>query len=518
MKPLWIVASVALAAFLFVRRTKLGRIELGAGAVAAVAALAYGLGAFELPNIEHLVEDLGQALGPWTYLLVAVMAFLETGAFVGLLVPGETVILVGGLVAGQGEISIYVLIPLIWICAVAGDVTSFLLGRRLGRDFMIRHGPRVKITEERFEQVERFFDRHGGKAILLGRFIGLVRAVAPFIAGSSGMPLRRFLPYDIVGAGLWGATFALLGFIFWRSFDRVAEWAGRGAFALGTTIVVVGGSIYAYRWLRVPENRTKAHAWLHTQAERPLLRPLARVVRPVVWRGIVPLWRIVSGPLRFTGGRLTPGNLGLELTTLVAVTAVGGYAATAIALGVGDEGPTKTDTRAADMADDVGDWLVDVAEFVTHLGDTGVVIWGVLSACVLLISWRRPIEAATIASGLVLTYIGVHLMKDAIDRPRPSGGLVETSGSSLPSGHAAYALAWVAIAVAFWRGVPYFAGRAATLIVGIAVAAAVGLSRVVLDVHYFTDVLAGWGLGAAAFGVCGIAGLVVGFMRQTEGR
>ena len=62
---------------------------------------------------------------------------------------------------------------------------------------MERHGPRVKITEERLQSVEGFFDRHGGKAILLGRFVGLVRAVAPFLAGSSHMPLRRFIPYDV---------------------------------------------------------------------------------------------------------------------------------------------------------------------------------------------------------------------------------------------------------------------------------------------------------------------------------
>ena len=131
------------------------------------------------------------------------LAFLETGAFIGLLAPGETAMLLGGLVAGQGKIDVLTMIAIAWTAAVAGDVTSFFLGRRLGRGFLERHGPRVKITEERLQSVEGFFDRHGGKAILLGRFVGLVRAVAPFLAGSSGMPLRRFIPYDVIGAGLW---------------------------------------------------------------------------------------------------------------------------------------------------------------------------------------------------------------------------------------------------------------------------------------------------------------------------
>ncbi|HEU4657003.1 MAG TPA: DedA family protein, partial [Capillimicrobium sp.] len=261
MKPLPLVGALAVAAFVALRWRKIGLVERGGLILLAVALAVYSTGVVELPNVEHLIEDLGQALGPWTYLLVGVMAFLETGAFVGLVAPGETTILVGGVVAGQGEINLLALIALVWTCAVAGDVTSFLLGRRLGRGFLERHGPKVKITPERLLMVERFFDRHGGKAVLIGRFVGLIRAVAPFIAGSSRMPLRRFLPYDVIGAGLWGTTFCVLGYVFWQSFGTVADYAGRGAFALGTTIVVIVGIYVTVKWLRRPENRDKLHAW-----------------------------------------------------------------------------------------------------------------------------------------------------------------------------------------------------------------------------------------------------------------
>ena len=103
------------------------------------------------------------------------------------MLPGETVVILGGAVAGQGETSIVLTIGIVWVCAAAGDSVSFLLGRRLGRGFVMRHGPRVRITHERFARVEDYFSRHGGKTILVGRFIGLVRALAPFVAGSSGM-------------------------------------------------------------------------------------------------------------------------------------------------------------------------------------------------------------------------------------------------------------------------------------------------------------------------------------------
>lgn len=518
MKPLWLIGAIALAAFLWFRRRKLGKVELGIGIVVAIAAAVYSTGVIHLPNVEHLIEDLGQALGPWTYLLVGVMAFAETGAFIGLIAPGETTILVGGVVAGQGEINIFVLIALVWACAVAGDVTSFLLGRRLGREFLVKHGPRFKITEDRLHQVERFFDRHGGKAVLIGRFVGLIRAVAPFIAGSSGMPLRRFLPYDVIGAGLWGTTFCLLGYVFWQSFGTVADYAGRGALALGTVIVVVVGVVAAYRWLRVPDNRAKAHAWLHEQAERPVLRPLARVVRPVVYRVIVPAARALSGPARFTVDRFTPGDLGLEVTTLFAVAAVGSFAFFAFAFSVGPGEPLPfTDRRAVSIANDLyAAWLVDVAKAVSVLGSLPFVIGLCLVASLVLARWRAWLGIASLVVGTALVYAGVHITKNVVDRPRPTDALVDTAGSAYPSGHAAYAVAWVAVAVLLARFVPWLAGRAVTVVVGIVLAALVGLSRVYLHVHWWSDVVGGWGLAASIYALCGILALLVAFIGKNR--
>jgi len=276
------IFAVALAAFVIWRRRRLEPTLVAGGALVAVGAFVYSLGIVQFPDLEQLLIDVGERLGNWTYLLVGALAFLETGAFIGLIAPGETALLLGGLVAGQGQVDVLTMIAVVWACAVAGDLTSFFLGRRLGRAFMVKHGAKVQITEPRLEQVERFFDRHGGKAILIGRFVGLVRAVAPFMAGSSGMPLRRFVPYDVIGAGLWGSTFVVLGYVFWQSFSQLVDYAKKGAVALGAVIVLVVAIVWLIRWVRDPDNRERAREWMDRQAQRPALRPLVRVLSPLL--------------------------------------------------------------------------------------------------------------------------------------------------------------------------------------------------------------------------------------------
>lgn len=507
MKPVWLAGAALLAAFLVWRRRRLEPTLVAGGVLAVVAMAVYGAGLVEFPDLEHLLVDIGRTLGAWTYLLVGVMAFLETGAFVGLLAPGETTMLVGGLIAGQGEIEVLVLIGLAWACAVAGDVTSFILGRRLGRQFLVRHGPKVSITEERLRTVERFFDRHGGKAILVGRFVGLVRAIAPFLAGSSGMTLRRFVPYDIIGAGLWSSTFILLGFVFWHSFDTLLSYAKTGALALGTTITLVVAIVVAYRWLRVEEHRRELGAWLEVQAERPALRPVAAVVRPVA--------AALKRPAMFVWNRLTPGELGIELTTALAVVAVGSFAFLSNAITLRRRDFTVFDETALDTARELANaTLLDVAKVVTELGSLPVAATLVLVTCGLL-AWRGELRAAVaLVVGLILVYAAVHVTKAAYDRPRPPSAVVDAAGSAFPSGHSAYSVAWVACAVALTRALPTIGTRFAFVIVGIVVSAVVGLTRVYLRVHWLSDVTAGWGLGAAIFALCAIVALVVGFLRD----
>jgi membrane protein DedA with SNARE-associated domain/membrane-associated phospholipid phosphatase len=513
--PGWLASAVALGLYLVVRRRAHGRATLAAGALVAAGALLIGLGVVRLPNIEHLLADAGKALGAWTYLAVGILAFLETGAFIGLIAPGETTVIVGGLVAGQGRISLMVLIAIVWACAVLGDVTSYTLGRRLGRGFLVRHGARVKITEERLQQVEAFFERRGGMTILIGRFIGLVRAIAPFIAGASRMPLRKFLPYDVLGAGLWATTFCLLGYVFWRSFDKLTAWVSRGLFAFGLVVAVVVAIVFLIRVQRSPELQAKTRAWIDEQLERPMLRPLAPYLRGA-WRRIVqPLARLSQPPARFVWNRLTPGDLGLEVTTLLSLAAVGSFTFFLLGSELDERTLLVGDRVALDIADRLYAKPVrDVVVVVTALGSFPVVAVVVAATAVWAAVHRRYVEALVLPVAFLLTWLAVQVAKDAYGRPRPPDPHMSAAGMAYPSGHAAYSVAWVACAVVLVRAGSSFATRFAAVTAAVVLAVVIGASRVYLRVHYLSDVEGGWALATAIFALAGIVALVVGRLRQ----
>jgi undecaprenyl-diphosphatase len=455
-------------------------------------------------DLQGLLEDISNTLGAWTYLLVGVFAFAETGAFVGLVVPGETVMTLGGAVAGQGAIDVYLLIAIAWFCAWAGDTTSFFLGRRLGRSFVLTHGPRFGVSHERFEKVEDYFSRHGGKTIFIGRFLSLIRAFAPFIAGSSGMNYRAFVPYSILGTGLWATAHILIGYFFSRSIETAAEYAGKGAFLLGTLIVLVVGTVFITRHFRVPENRVAAVEWMQAHAATRWLVELGRRLRP---------------QMEFLWNRVTPGGtFGLEFTSLMATLAVAMFVLVAYVVVIGrDPGPTPGDQRAIDVVEHLhSGFLLAVSKIVSFLG-SGVFTWGLSAVCAVLLAIRRRwAEVGVLLAGMALTSIGFHEIKDAVDRPRPDDPLVDTAGSSFPSGHAAHSVLYIWLAVTIvLRLRPGMARASAVVAAGIVLTILVGLSRVYLNVHYFSDVAGGWALGAACFAFCAATALVITQVRQT---
>jgi undecaprenyl-diphosphatase len=476
----------------------------------AIAAAVVGFFVFrdELPdiNLEEIIKDLSEGLGEWTYLLVAVLAFLETGAFVGLVAPGEFTVMLGGAVAGQGDILLPLIMAITWIAAFSGDSVSFALGSRLGRGFLVRHGEKVRITDERLRQVEDYFARHGGKTIVIGRFIGLVRALAPFIAGTSGMGYRAFAPYSILGTGLWSATFVLIGYFASQSLDEVAGVVGRSLIWFGVAIGVIVAAVVLYRQLRSDEGRARLARGIE---RRPWLRPL------------LPLARRLQPQARFIERRLRPGGLGLEFTTVLAALSVALFVLISYWSIVGDDPtPTPGDEAALDLSDDIrAGWLDEVAKGVTALGGGYVVFPLAVLSGIALAARRRWAEVGVLAAGMAVIAVGPDAIKDWTDRPRPPDPLADSSGSSFPSGHAANATfyTWLAVTVAY-RLRPRLTHGGAVIAAGIVLTALIGLSRVYLRVHWMSDVAAGWALGFSAFAAAAVVALILRHIRDNPGR
>ena len=262
----------------------------------------------------------------------------------------------------------------------------------------------------------------------------------------------------------------------------------------------------AYRFLREPENRGRIAAEMERRrALRPLLR-LGQRLRP---------------QLAFLGRRLTPGGLGLELTTLLAALAVGLFVLISYwAVIAGDPGPTPGDNTALDVFDRLRTgWLDDAAESLTYLGAGSVTFPLAALAAVVLAMRRRFMEASALAIGMVLIILLVHGIKGWTDRPRPPDPLVSSSGSSFPSGHAAYSTlyVWIAVTIAL-RVVPGITRKSLLIAGGVALAALVGFTRGYLRVHWLSDVTSGWALGLSCFSALAVVVLVVAHIRDNPPR
>jgi len=231
------------------------RIRTGRGGRAALGFLAatvltlYAADATAaLPDGEGAVADAGDALGAWTYPFMGAMAFFETSIPpVTLVFPGEWAVMLGGAMAGEGQIGIVPLIALVWVCSAAGDSVTFGIGRRLGRPFLLAHGGRIGVTPPRLAKLDAWLDRYGSAAVCLGRLVPLARPFGPLVAGASHFPYRRFLAWNLAGTLLFSLVFCGLGYVFYRSYDEIAAGLSRSAFAF---VILAAAGISTYVALR----------------------------------------------------------------------------------------------------------------------------------------------------------------------------------------------------------------------------------------------------------------------------
>jgi membrane protein DedA with SNARE-associated domain len=205
--------------------------------------------------LDRIIDFLEPYLtAPWGYVIVGVATFLENSVGAGMIVPGETLVIVGGFYARLGNLWLPVVAIVAVLGAVIGDNVGYWVGRRYGRGFLERHGRKLFVTPERLELTERYYVEHGGKTVFLGRFIPVVRSVGMLVAGVSRMPWRRFFAYDVVGASIWGIGHTLIGYALGASYQRLERYATPvGLGLLVILLFLVGGSKIVAARRRVSE-------------------------------------------------------------------------------------------------------------------------------------------------------------------------------------------------------------------------------------------------------------------------
>jgi membrane-associated protein len=155
-------------------------------------------------DLEHIIKTVG-------YLGMFAIIFAETGLFVGIILPGDSLLFTAGFLASQDYFNIALLCMIVFCASLLGDNTGYLIGHRLGRRLFTRQESRWFKPEYPLKGQE-FLNRHGGKAILLGKFMPIVRTMVPMVAGASGMKYRKFLVFNIIGAGVWAMGVTLAGY------------------------------------------------------------------------------------------------------------------------------------------------------------------------------------------------------------------------------------------------------------------------------------------------------------------
>lgn len=438
--------------------------------------------------LDYLVNIVSH-LGHWGYLVIFVVVMLECQAFLGLFMPGESLVLVGGFLAEQGMLDLGTLIAVISMAAIFGDTIGFELGRHLGREWLLKREGRIGFSQEELDRVDDFFVRHGGKAVFSSHFLHLLRALMPFVAGAHRMRYLKFFPFNAAGCIAWATLFASLGYFAGEGWRVAASWIGRASEIVGVGLLFVFLLGWSWHWL-----------WRH---EAEVKRWWQRVAED---RRVLALHRRFAPQLEFLGNRLSPrGYPGLHLTLglLLLITAswlFGGIAQDVVA---GD--PLTLFDRKVFL------WfhqhrtpgLTMTMQWVSALGSP-TWAFGLAMGAGLVLWWRRCwcrllALVLVLPGGMVLDI----MLKIAFHRQRPSfpESFLIFHGYSFPSGHTmAATLLYGLLAVHALITLDTWRWRVGALLVAFAMVVLVGFSRVYLGAHYPSDVL-----GAIAAGLAWLA-------------
>jgi len=175
-----------------------------------------------IENLAHLLFNVKGLIEWGGTLLVCAIVFIETGFFVGFFLPGDSLLVTAGVFAGTGQLNIAKLLLLVPLCAIVGDQIGYWIGRQAGQA-LYRRPDSLIFRKQHLERAHQFYEKYGGKTVILARFVPIVRTFCPPVAGAARMPYGRYLAFDVAGGMLWVGSMLLGGYFLGRKIPNVSE-------------------------------------------------------------------------------------------------------------------------------------------------------------------------------------------------------------------------------------------------------------------------------------------------------
>ncbi len=436
----------------------------------------------------HSINIISTALsfGTWGYAIAFIIAFSESLALIGAFIPGTILIIIFGFLSAHGDLNVWILITVSAIGAILGDSTSYFLGTK-GTHLFKKENRVLNISH--LERGKHFFARYGEKSIFIGRFIGVLRPIVPFVAGISRMNIKLFIFWNVLSGVLWSILYIFLGYFLGDSFSSIEVWAGR----VGIFTVLLLVAIFLL--------------WYAIKQSSPFWHLISSYINSV-WTNIRTHKNtqtfIRENPLfvHFIKNRFRRDSFfGLPFTVLSILFIGTLYALIGVLEDIITFDPIVfVDVRLAHLLfvfRDTG--LIHFFLLVTAFGTFPVVIIVLLSASAIGLLWkkRRYVEALWIT--VLGSQLFVLLGKYFIHRLRP-GGLIPVyyePSFSFPSGHAAIAVALYGFIIyMLWHHIHPFRKKTTVLFLGVTFIFLLGFSRLYLGVHFLSDVIGGYLDGA----------------------
>lgn len=380
-------------------------------------------------------------LAKYGYFIVFAAALAESMPLLGMLVPGQAFVIFAGFLASQGTLELGPIILAGIVAGLLGDAIGYVLGRRYGRWLLVEYGPRFRMDARAVDRIDGLFAKYGPLALIAARFSFLTRGLGPLLAGVTRMRLRVFWPLNVVGAIAWAVAYAAMGYLAGESVGLIEGAVGR---YVGYGVAAAVGVFLLYRALRSKNPYfTRGDALLALACGACVIL-FARLANAASGPGPAPL---------FDSGR------------------------DAISAALA---PYETLWRVLSFLGDFPVFLVTVALFG-------------------LLAWRkRWWDAACYGLAVGGSEILVGTLKVVFDRPRPEDALAVLDSAAFPSGHAARIVVFAGATVyVLDRHLRARSARAGVLLAAIALTLLMGLARLGLRVHYPSDVLGGYLIGAA---------------------